>query len=115
MLACAADWLTGGGGGGGGGPPCAMAQEQANGGRSGHDEDRGGDEKSEYERRGEERSDYERGDENQVGQDDDGHLVVQVLLLALPCVLLLLLHFAETGAASGRLTSARLGRQELWS
>ena len=89
-----------------------MAQEQAHADRRGDDEDRGGEEKSEYERRGEERSDYERGDENKVGQDDDGHLVVQVLLSCLAvCAAARSSHpgaagLCEKGAACRRLKSA---------
>jgi hypothetical protein len=109
-----------------------MAQEEGYGDRRGGDEDRGGEEKSEYERRGEERSDYERGDENKVGQDDDGHLVVQVRLrclllcglcglcgLCVLCVLApdlppqVLLGRADKGAACRRLTSACLALTRL--
>jgi hypothetical protein len=42
-------------------------------------EDRRDEDKSEYERHGEERSDYQRGDENKVAEDDNGHLVVEVV------------------------------------
>ena len=106
-----------------------MAQEEGYGDRRGGDEDRGGEEKSEYERRGEERSDYERGDENKIGQDDDGHLVVQVRLrclllcglcvLCVLCVLVpdlppqVLLGRADKGAACRRLTSACLALTRL--